>query len=468
MLTYVIISDRDRTPKGVTEQTLKTARQISEPFEIIVVEGSDHKWQGCKTIKQRKPFNYNQCLNEGIKHAKGEWIALCNNDLEFTPNWFAPIKAANVLSASPTEQPCKDAVGYEIRNHVKGWCIVIKRELLEIIGQLPTVYSFWYADNAYADLLMKHNVQHHLIGSSIVKHLESATLMTLPEDERQAMTREITKRYEGDRMAQLAQYKWRKRAGLKAKTVVFYNPFEVVDLDNMTQSQAVRIVMSPEYCHLLEPIGEPLPEDKPEANLGAVEVMMYCINLARATERRAKVEQEFKREGLSVEFIEAIDAKQIESKGQPAGFKACLLSHAKAIEEAVGEYALIFEDDVELIEGFAAKLREAVAELPTNFLFAQLNGLPVRTLTAHGCWQRVWESYGAFAYLVNLRYRDEVLRQLYAHQETTNLDEVYVKMQPHYLCYQLIAKPIAYHAKGYSFRQEDFPRQGVYKTVEKP
>jgi len=268
-----------------------------------------------------------------------------------------------------------------------------------------------------------------------------------------------------DKMKSLTCYKWRKRAGLKAKTVVFYNPKRVIDLDNMTQAEAIQLVMSPQYCHLIEPIGEPLPEDAPDANLGAVDVSMYCINLARATERRAKVEQEFKREGLSVKFIEAIDAKQIESK-QPAGFKACLLSHAKAIEQAVGEYALIFEDDVELIEGFDAKLREAVAELPDNFLFAQLNGLVNSTAGIHGCWQRVSESYSAFAYLLNLRYRSEVLRMLNERQESHNLDEVYAMMQPHHLCYKL-TKPIAFHAAGYSYREGKNPARGVYKSVEK-
>lgn len=449
------------------ERTLETARQISEPFEIIVIEATSHKWKGCKTIRQPEPFNYNACLNAGIKHAKGDWIAMCNNDLEFSRDWFAPIKAANRLSASPTQDKCADSIGYEIGHCLKGWCIVVKRELLQQIGELPTKYKFWYADNAYADLLRQHKIEHHLIGQSIVKHVGSATLLTLSKEERKEMTEDITKRYEDDRMAQLAQYKWQKKKGSKAKTIVFYNPFEVVDLDNMTKSQALRVATSPQYCHNIEPVGQTLPQDTPEANLGAVEIGMYCINLKRATDRRATVEKEFEREKLSVKFIEAIDAKEIESK-QPAGYKACLLSHAKAIEEAAGDYALIFEDDVELCEGFAVKLRQVVSELPANFLFAQLHGMPVLTLNQHGCWQRVLESYGAFAYVVNLRYKDEILRQLYAHQETTNLDEVYVKMQPYYLCYLLIAQPIAFHAKGYSYRQEDYPRQGVYKTVERP
>jgi GR25 family glycosyltransferase involved in LPS biosynthesis/glycosyltransferase involved in cell wall biosynthesis len=468
VLTLVIVNDQNKSPKGTLDRCLKS---IDYPCEIIIVEGSKKKHKH-KTLKQVQPFNYNACLNSGIQAAKTPYIALCNNDIEFSKGAIAKIittmQERGILSASPCGSESETAaIGYGIGQELKGWCIFINREVINRCGMLPTKYEFWGADNAYADLLMLNKIHHHRIGGAVVHHFGSETLQTLPESEQAAKTTDIMKRYDRDRMAELARYEWRLKKGVKAKTVVMYNPKEVIDLHNMTKTQALKLVTTPAYCHLLEPVNGWLDEDLPEPNIGQTELNYYCISLKRATDRRATVEQEFKREGVPVVYVDAIDAQELQESAQPKGYKACLLSHAKAIEQAEGRYAVIFEDDVELCDGFIQKLNKVVSELPANFLFAQLNGLVVMTLNQHESWQRVMEAYGAFAYVVNLDYRAEILRQLYAHQETTNLDEVYVKMQPHYLCYLLIAEPLAFHAKGFSYRQDDFPRQGVYKTVER-
>ena len=470
-VSYVIVNDSSKIAAEVLDECIHSIRKHTfYPYEIIVVEGSDTVHEGCTTIKQAQPFNYNGCLNQGIAESDGEYIVLCNNDLLFTSEWDLSIikfmSANNVLSASPATKLCSSRMGYGIGSEMLGWCIVIHRSLLDTIGKLPTNYEFWYADNAYADLLSKHKIQHWLFGGSVVHHLGSKTISEQPLHIKDALTLGITTRYNIDRLSMFKQMKWRVVKTTKAKQVILMTNGnkEIIDLPTASQDQLIKLLMMPEYCHLIEPDGDmKIQGDVPEpANLNAV-VNMYCINLERAQDRREKVSKEFA--GLNVEFVEAIDSRNVTSQ-QNVGFKACLMSHAKAIENAQGDYALIFEDDVELERGFEDKLKKALASLPSNFLFAQLNGIKNRTGESQGDWIRAVETYSAFAYLVNLRYRDVIVQQLKLHEEVCNLDEVYVKMQPHYLCY-ILREPIAFHADGFSYRQDDFPRRGVYKSLEK-
>lgn len=96
----------------------------------------------------------------------------------------------------------------------------------------------------------------------------------------------------------------------------------------------------------------------------------YCINLARRTDRRALMEAEFKRHGLQVEFITAIDGRslvmpELSTKHEcyAAANWACLLSHRGIIERATSEYICVFEDDVKLCADFP----ERVAGISCDF-----------------------------------------------------------------------------------------------------
>lgn len=63
-------------------ETLKPYNRT--PIEIINVDDYAVDGELSRSIKQPKPFNYNACLNAGVRESTGEYLYLCNNDLVFT------------------------------------------------------------------------------------------------------------------------------------------------------------------------------------------------------------------------------------------------------------------------------------------------------------------------------------------------------------------------------------------------
>jgi GT2 family glycosyltransferase len=159
----------------------------SEPgmkLNIIVVDGNKHAggFESTKTIIYDGAFNYNHCLNIGLQYSTAPYVALCNNDLLFSPNWLTNVikyMEKGYHSASPfhrqtTRKGAQE--GYRIEKEVLGWCIVCTRELIDKIGKLDETCSFWFSDNIYAEQIKKAGYKHILVYDSYVRHLESKTL----------------------------------------------------------------------------------------------------------------------------------------------------------------------------------------------------------------------------------------------------------------------------------------------------
>lgn len=136
-----------------------------------------------KVIIPESDFNFHKFLNIGIKASTGEYIALCNNDLIFYKNWFAEIvkvkeKNPFIKSFSPSGKindfsfTTEYNLGYKVRTHIMGWCLVTTHEVFTKIGLLDETFDFNYADNDYAMTLKKHNIKHALVHASKVEHLE--------------------------------------------------------------------------------------------------------------------------------------------------------------------------------------------------------------------------------------------------------------------------------------------------------
>ena len=160
-------------------------------FEIIVVESNKKYFSSeyiypdfVKVIIPESNFNFHKFLNIGIKEATGDYIALCNNDLVFYKNWFTEIyqvalKNPKILSFSPNGNfnlrlPVEKEieVGYKVRTHIMGWCIVVNKLVFNKLGFLDETFDFNYADNDYALMLKACNIKHALVYNSFVEHLE--------------------------------------------------------------------------------------------------------------------------------------------------------------------------------------------------------------------------------------------------------------------------------------------------------
>ena len=105
---------------------------------------------------------------------------------------------------------------------------------------------------------------------------------------------------------------------------------------------------------------------------------VYCINLQRRPDRREKVEKEFQREGLeNVEFFTATDG--CDHPRMNRGECGCTDSHIRVWRDIVAKghpWALVFEDDARLVEGFKERLEEVLPDLPNDWDYVNLGAVP--------------------------------------------------------------------------------------------
>lgn len=112
---------------------------------------------------------------------------------------------------------------------------------------------------------------------------------------------------------------------------------------------------------------------------------IYCINLKRSQRRRQLMERQFERLKMTVEFITALDAREISAEQMlqmidldsvtsaphwlSPGVIACALSHRlcyKKMMESQQPHALILEDDVILSSDISEVLENMAAQIKVN------------------------------------------------------------------------------------------------------
>ena len=211
----IIVADSSREEfRAMTRNCIDTVQNSNPRFEynIIIVEswdgfaGSGHRYDGCTVVVPGVPFNYNLFLQYGIAQGEAEWVALCNNDLLFDPEWMKEIKntydefqirgyekCSSFSPWCPLVHPNRFKVktnvhfGFRTGYELAGWCIVVRRDLLAKIN-LDTRVDFWFSDNIYADELMRLEEEHCLVTNAVVTHLGSKTLNTRPRQEWKRLT----------------------------------------------------------------------------------------------------------------------------------------------------------------------------------------------------------------------------------------------------------------------------------------
>jgi GT2 family glycosyltransferase/SAM-dependent methyltransferase len=83
---------------GLTRRCLETIRDNTKapPYEVILVDDTaDPETKGLLTLVQGARILHNErnegylrSVNRGAEEARGEWLVLCNNDVEATPGWL--------------------------------------------------------------------------------------------------------------------------------------------------------------------------------------------------------------------------------------------------------------------------------------------------------------------------------------------------------------------------------------------
>lgn len=166
--------------------------EIIGGLEVILIESNRHNSfiyeKNVKVIVPKEQFNFNRFLNIGIAHSIGQYIALCNNDIIFSPNWFSEIlklrnKERDIFCFSPIDRDYntmsyeifpddKDFyIGWNNKYHFSAWCFVLERNIIPIIGKLDERFEFYSADDDFLMTLRKYAIKNVLVTHSHVKHL---------------------------------------------------------------------------------------------------------------------------------------------------------------------------------------------------------------------------------------------------------------------------------------------------------
>ena len=207
ILSYAHNEELKETTLNCIHSLMASEEPEKIKFNIIVIESEKgiqpYQYPNSNTIYPDQIFGYHKYMNIGILLTHSPFVCLCNNDLIFHRLWATEIIKAfyqdrYICSASPAcsiHHPkmgimLYDGVkyGYRVRFEVSGWCLFFKRDILRLMGKLDENYMFWCADNDYANTLGVLNLKHVLVTSSIVDHLENATLNTQSEERKYELT----------------------------------------------------------------------------------------------------------------------------------------------------------------------------------------------------------------------------------------------------------------------------------------
>lgn len=197
-LVDVVFLSKANTPneRNMTQRAIRSCLNGANglPVNIIVLEQGRGRYRGAQTILKGEPFNYNKFANYGASLGTAEWIMIANNDLLFSDGWLHTLIAADHPIVSPHEpsdprqkEITKNTKGYTNGKHFSGWCFMITRRLWREIGRFDDCVDFWFSDDVVIEQVKALGISPMVVKKSIVRHLGSKTLKTLPDDEKQEL-----------------------------------------------------------------------------------------------------------------------------------------------------------------------------------------------------------------------------------------------------------------------------------------
>jgi glycosyl transferase family 25 len=185
---------------------------------------------------------------------------------------------------------------------------------------------------------------------------------------------------------------------------------------------------------------------------------IYCINLAKRSERWESAKKQFLNNNITAIRYEAIDGNQYDLVNNlKPGELGCLLSHLNILKECQKnniENVLITEDDVEFCEDLNEKFFHYQKELPEwDILYLGANHAlcnpyesnPPIKVSKHV--YRILHAYSTHAYAVNKSCYQYLIDHISS--MTNSLDVMYSKIQKELKVY-LFRPHLAWQSEGYS------------------
>jgi len=167
----------------------------------------------------------------------------------------------------------------------------------------------------------------------------------------------------------------------------------------------------------------------------------YCLNLKRRPQKRQRMSERFKRLGMTVEFIDAVDGeKAARVKGFTPGQAGVVYSFINFLKSKLNtkeEYLFFCEDDIVFCMDFHRRFKKFYERTPANWDMIYLGWY----LNAGGKVNRVSENVfkliyqqGCFCFIMKSHLIPVVLEEMKKFQQVA--DNVFGwKIQPKFNCY---------------------------------
>lgn len=192
ILSYAIDRDIYEVNCHCIDSLLRSEQWLDNELEILLIESNKETNyvypNSVRMVVPNEKFNFHRFLNIGLAETTGDFIAFCNNDIVFQPNWWSAIKHIKeqypkFMCFSPLDRlypmmtehelpSSKDYyIGWDNKRHYAAWCFVWERNIFDIIGKFDETFDFYSADDDELMTLRKYAIPNVLVTSSEVKHL---------------------------------------------------------------------------------------------------------------------------------------------------------------------------------------------------------------------------------------------------------------------------------------------------------
>ena len=171
--------------------------------ELIIVDnastiGSDQLLMNCDTyIRNKQNLGYPKAVNQGLKLAHGDLIAVVNNDIRVSPNWikvtqevFKRLPKVGSLHFKMVDYNAPFNLGEEVWDRGKElWChgsfFVFRREAVEAIEELDEGFGLGgYDDYDWQLRMRKAGWITAYTNAAAFQHKDSSTQLKLNQTER--------------------------------------------------------------------------------------------------------------------------------------------------------------------------------------------------------------------------------------------------------------------------------------------
>lgn len=214
-------------------QCVESCRRFAPPrarLQLLVVDdgtddpavveelGHSAKELDFELLLNRQNLGFSATVNHGLRHARGRFVLLCNNDIRFDRPWLEPLTAAfaadpylgiagallrypdgTIQHAGMDKAAGQLAYGHafhrEPEDHppaLRGryvWCVTgalfaLRREALRLLGGFSTAYSLCYEDLDYCLYAWSRGVRVGYCPALTALHLEGGTRGATPAEKR--------------------------------------------------------------------------------------------------------------------------------------------------------------------------------------------------------------------------------------------------------------------------------------------